>query len=87
MHENLRSIVAVSVTALAVVACGPQESPPDTDGTWVGTVTTEGNVTTVVNEAGSVWGGTARLVEELSVGVDPGADACVNGPIRGKSGE
>jgi len=55
---NLRSVVAVSVVALAAAACGPQESSPAT-----------------------------ALVEELSVGVDPGADACVNGPIRGKSGE
>ncbi len=58
---NLRSIVAVSVVGLAVVACGNQESATDTDGTWVGTITTEGNVTTVVNESGSVWGGTARF--------------------------
>ncbi len=56
---NLRSILAVSVVALILVACGPQESAPDTEGTWVGTITTEGNVTTVVNESGSVWGGTA----------------------------
>ena len=40
-----------------------------TDGTWVGTITTEGNVTTVINEAGSVWGGAATLVEEASIGV------------------
>ena len=44
------------------------------DDTWVGTITTEGNVTTVVNESGSVWGGTATLVEEASIGVESGAD-------------
>ena len=44
------------------------------DTTWVGTITAEGNVTTVVNESGSVWGGTATLVEELSIGVPSGAD-------------
>ena len=65
---NLRSIVAVSVVALAALACGPQESATDAGGSWVGTITTEGNVTTVVNESGSVWGGTARLVEEASIG-------------------
>jgi len=57
----------------AIVACSPG-TPDDTDGTWVGTITTEGNVTTVVNESGSVWGGTARLVEEASIGVEAGAD-------------
>ncbi len=71
---NLRSIVVVSALALSVVACGPQESATDPVGTWVGTITTEGDVTTVINESGSVWGGTARLVEEASIGVDIGAD-------------
>ena len=54
---NLRSIGAASVVVLAVVACATQEPATDTDGTWVGTITTEGNVTTVVNESGSVWEG------------------------------
>ncbi len=70
---NLRSIVAASVVGLAVVACAPQESATDTDGTWVGTITTEGNVTTVVNESGSVWGD-VELVEEASIGVLDGDD-------------
>ncbi len=64
MVMNLRSIAVVSVVALAVAACGPQEGTTNVDGTWVGTITTEGNVTTVINESGSVWGGTATLVEE-----------------------
>ena len=72
---NLRSsIVAVSAVALLAVACGPQGGATDADGTWVGTITTEGNVTTVVNESGSVWGGTATLVEEASIGVKEGAE-------------
>ena len=78
---NLRSIVAVSALALGVVACGPQESSSGADGTWVGTITTEGNVTTVVNESGSVWGGTATLVEELSIGVDTGDDPYMFGRV------
>jgi len=84
MHlRSIVAVVAVSVVGLAVAACGPQESSPDTAGTWVGTITTEGNVTTVVNESGSVWGGTARLVEELSIGVDAGEDPYIFGPIGG----
>lgn len=55
-----------------MTACATQEDAAEGDGTWVGTITAEGNVTTVVNEAGSVWGGTGRLVEEVSIGVDIG---------------
>ncbi len=58
-----------------VAACSSAAPPePSSDATWVGTITTEGNVTTVVNESGSVWGGTATLVEEASIGVETGAD-------------
>jgi hypothetical protein len=69
-----RFAIAASVAALLLSACATQEDSPDTDGTWVGTVTTEGDVTTVVNESGSVWDGTAALVEEASIGVDTGPD-------------
>jgi len=80
---NLRSIVVASAVALAVVACGPPESAPDADGTWIGTITTEGDVTTVVNESGSVWGGPASLVEEASIGVESGPDEYLFGQIGG----
>ena len=43
------------------------------DPSWQGSISTEGSVTTVLNEAGSVWGGAARLVEEASIGVGAGA--------------
>ncbi len=79
---NLRSIVVVAVVALPVTACGSQESVID-EGNWVGTITTEGNVTTVVNESGSVWGGTATLVEEASIGVEAGADEYMLGGVSG----
>ena len=69
-----RATAAVWVTVWlgVLVACTTPAVNRDTTGTWVGTITTEGNVTTVVNETGSVWGGTARLVEEASIGVDEG---------------
>jgi len=70
---NLRSIVMM--LALALSACVAPDAPdnaPDT--TWVGTITTEGSVTTVMNESGSVWGGTATLVENLSIGVNRGEE-------------
>ena len=56
--------------AVSLIAGGCSSGTPDADGdgTWVGTITTEGNATTVVNESGSVWDGRARLVEEASIG-------------------
>ena len=79
---NLRSIVAAAAVVLLAVACRPQEEATNVGGTWVGTITTEGTVTTVVNESGSVWGGTARLVEEASIGVESGADEYMFGRIN-----
>jgi len=65
------SSVALGFLMIAATACGGSGAT-GSDGTWVGTITTEGNVTTVVNESGSVWGGAARLVEEASIGVEAG---------------
>jgi len=64
----------VGLLLVAATACGGQDNEVGLDGTWVGTITTEGNVTTVMNESGSVWGGTARLVEEASIGVAEGPE-------------
>ena len=69
-------------SVLASAACSTQRNVDDTDGTWVGTITTEGNVTTVINESGSVWGGMAKLVEEASIGVQAGADEYLLGRVR-----
>lgn len=80
---DLRSKIAPSVLILAIGACGPQEIATERAGIWVGTITTEGNVTTVVNRSGSVWGGMATLVEEASIGVDIGEPAYMLGEIRG----
>jgi hypothetical protein len=71
------------VTFLLVLAaaCGRASETAPTIGSWAGTITTEGNVTTVVNESGSVWGGKARLVEEASIGVESGAPEYMLGRI------
>ncbi len=74
--------ILLAILVLAV-ACSPEAPEPNADGTWVGTITTEGDVTTVVNESGSVWGGTATLVEEASIGVDAGADEYMLGQVMG----
>jgi len=75
--------VATFLASCAVLSCSPEVPESAPDGTWVGTITTEGNVTTVVNESGSVWGGTATLVEEASIGVDAGEDSYMFGRING----
>jgi hypothetical protein len=80
---NARRVVATFVAVFALAACATQEDDAEIDGTWVGTITTEGNVTTVVNESGSVWGGTAKLVEEASIGVEAGEDAYMFGNVMG----
>jgi len=75
-------IPAVSILLLAA-ACSPGGDGAASADTWVGTITTEGDVTTVVNESGSVWGGTATLVEEASIGVEAGPDEYMFGSIAG----
>ncbi|MCH7824022.1 MAG: hypothetical protein IH849_04410 [Acidobacteria bacterium] len=70
-------------SVLSLTACATQEEAVDPEGTWVGTITTEGDVTTVVTESGSVWGGTATLVEEASIGVEAGADEYMFGSVAG----
>jgi hypothetical protein len=82
---NLRPILAVSVVAFAAFACASQEGPAGPDGAWIGTVTTDGDVTTVVNEAGSVWVGTATLVEEASIGVETGEAPYLLGTVSALS--
>lgn len=75
---------AALLVAVASVACGGGAAGDDADGTaWRGSITTEGNVTTVRNEGGSLWGGDATLVEELSIGVDVGEDAYMFGYLSG----
>ena len=71
----------LGTTVLIAAACSSGIPAADSEGTWVGTITTEGDVTTVVNESGSVWGGTARLVEEASIGVAAGADEYMFGQV------
>ncbi len=71
-----RPIITASVLALSLTACAIPEEAADTDGTWVGTTTTDGDVTTVVNESGSVWGN-VELVEETSIGTLDGDDPYV----------
>lgn len=80
---DLLSLVALLlVVAAASLACGKnsQETPPDNAG-WTGEVQRNGQVTTVRSTSGA-WDGKARLVEELSIGVEMGPDEYMFGAIR-----
>ena len=69
---------------LVVVACGgggDGGAAPRAE--WVFETTTEGDVTTVRTIAGSVWGGAARLEEQLSIGIDQGEQPYMFGRISG----
>jgi hypothetical protein len=78
------------VFALLLIAGSCTSQPAgiaaDADGNWRGTITTEGNITTVVNESGSVWGGKARLAEEASIGVESGPDEYIFGSVSAVHG-
>jgi len=78
----IRSRVVCAVLLSSIAACsGAGDAGAPAGREWSGTVTTEGNVTTVVNESGSVWGGDIALVEEASIGVDAGEDAYMLGSV------
>lgn len=44
---NARALAVLMLAPLAIT-CAASDSPSESDTTWVGTITTEGNVTTVV---------------------------------------
>jgi hypothetical protein len=75
--------MALAFVAATAAACGGSDASDATATSWVHTTTTDGNVTTVENTAGSKWGGDARLVEELSIGELEGADEYAFGMVSG----
>jgi len=70
------------VSALALSACGGTGGESSSAAQWQSETVTEGNVTTVRTISGSVWGGTATLEEEVSIGVESGDDAYMLGAVR-----
>lgn len=78
---QVRGSLIALLLAGVTLGCGSASTPGEIGGAWVGTITAGGDVTTVINESGSVWGGSARLVEELSIGVDAGADEYMFGEV------
>ncbi len=75
--------IAAAVLVATFTACASPAPDARSSAAWVGTITTDGDVTTVVNESGSVWGGTARLVEEASIGLADGPEVQLFGTISG----
>lgn len=66
----MRPTTACCVLASIGVALGCSAPPDASDAAsaeWRGSIETVGDVTTVRNDGGSVWGGTADLVEEVSI--------------------
>lgn len=77
----MRTTVVLLLLACAT-GCGGAAGGPDAASEWRGTITTEGDVTAVVNESGSVWGGPSVLVEEASIGVLEGDAESMLGSVR-----
>ena len=73
---------AVMVGAILLFTGCASAGGGSVEGEWVGERTVVGDVTTVVNISGSVWGGKARLVEEISIGSLDGDDDDLLGRIR-----
>lgn len=72
---------AAALPLVAGCSSGPIETSTDAT-SWVGTITTEGDVTTVVNQSGSIWGGPVALAEVLSIGQESGAEPYLFGAVR-----
>lgn len=68
--------------ALAVGTACVADAPDPEHGAWVGTITTRGNVTTVVSESGSVWVGESRLVVEATIGSEGSPEEYLFGEVR-----
>lgn len=79
----MRHLCTLLLLVLAISSCGGDALVADGTGDWVGTVSEEGTVTTVRNEAGSKWGGPATLVEEMSIGVETGPTEYMLGGVGG----
>lgn len=74
------------IAVVALLTCAgctvPSSDGRATEAEWVGSISTAGDVTTVINESGSVWAGTARLVEEASIGAESGAEEYLFGDVH-----
>jgi hypothetical protein len=80
MAFHYRSTIPL-LLLLTTLATGCTGRAGNSSGDWVGSIETAGNVTQVRTEGGSVWGGTARLLEEAVIGREE-TDAHRLGEVR-----
>jgi len=73
---------ALALIALAA-ACSSDTTTEDGTGDWQATTTTEDGRTIVRTTSGSTWGGEARLVEEVTIGVEFGEEPYMLGRVSG----
>ncbi|MFW6198200.1 MAG: 6-bladed beta-propeller [Acidobacteriota bacterium] len=77
-------LLGVLAMILGFAGCGPAPSPTESNRSWKGTQEPlDERSVRVVNEAGSLWSGDARLAEELSIGVVEGAEEYMLGGVSG----
>ncbi len=74
--------MAAVVAAIACAACGSESGGAGAGDAWRADVDTVGDTAIVRTLAGSVWGDTATLVAEVSIGTLDGADEYVIGHPR-----
>lgn len=83
---NLRSFMALllllaGICALVLASAGCSRRAVG-GGEWISEISVDGNVKTVRTVDGSVWGGTATLVEEASIGQADGPEEYLLGSVR-----
>ncbi|MFC1559107.1 6-bladed beta-propeller [Gemmatimonadota bacterium] len=62
------------------LAIGCSSTTADREG-WIHETSIDGSMTTIRTLSGSVWGGSARLVEEASIGMEEGPDEYLLGQV------
>lgn len=83
IHSFLALLALLALMSLLVTASTGCSAGSTSEGAWQHETTTDGNVKTVRTLGGSVWGGTATLVEEASIGELKGDDAYILGNVDG----
>ena len=66
--------------ALTLVACRASDAPPAAE--WQAAYDTIGDTIVVRTRGGSVWGDTAELVADVTIGTFEGADEYMFGQVR-----
>jgi hypothetical protein len=79
-HSNAFHGGAATALALALGACGRSDSPGAAE--WRAVYDTIGDTIVVRTVSGSVWGDTAELVPDLTIGTFEGADEYMFGRVR-----